>query len=460
MPSLRRASLSPSPRRQRTATAPSLAPEEGGGSYAEYAERRDALLQSIRGGLDDHVRDMEGRAREAVAHAAAVAQTSRAQAAECLDYVGRLENQIAALQQSRRTCEAELHAAQTSAAETRRALEEELTSLRQSVEEARQQARLAHEEQERCRLLREAEERRHAVAETHLRDFTATVELRFRRAVDTLESEVRERKQWADQQCALYERCVREAAWRAEQSERSHGALHYTEAMARARAAAVPTARESAAKGVPSLRGWEGDDAASAAARRRCTGSQTGAAQLQKCARCSPSATASSASTATSPPPPPLAAQPECRRLWESESDDCRPATAAPPVSNTRASSAAEATVRHTLCSAAASDDTATPLPCRLVAVDGVPRLADDTVHFPDATAAPAAAAAAAAAAAPPSPTPRADDSLLRSTGTPLCRVPVRRSASPPFPDRRLILDVSCSTDAFATISTPRRREA
>lgn len=211
-------------------------PEDGPHTYAEYLELRRGLVSLIRDELDEHTILMEERAKQAVTHAAAVIQSSRHQERECLDKVERLQERVQTLQQARRTAAAELRAFQQSAAATRQQLEDELQLLVRKVEAAREDFLMV--QRQRTEICDEAR-RSHEVAEQQLQAMTAAVEARFQHTVLTLQAQVRERKAWADGQCALHERRVREAEARADAAESGltlHPALEAAEAAAAARA--------------------------------------------------------------------------------------------------------------------------------------------------------------------------------------------------------------------------------
>ncbi|KPA74568.1 hypothetical protein ABB37_09206 [Leptomonas pyrrhocoris] len=199
-------------------------PEDGPHTYAEYLERRSGLVSAIQDELDEHTLLMEERARQAVAHAAAVIQSSRNQEKECLAYLNRLEDKIQALQQTRRTAAAELTEFQQSAAGTRQQLEKELHELRQKVQQERtaySTAQTALQEHQHSRRAEEdeAERRCRESAEQQLQAQIASVENRFQQAVAVLQAQVRERKAWADAQCAMCEEQVRMAIRRADAAE-------------------------------------------------------------------------------------------------------------------------------------------------------------------------------------------------------------------------------------------------
>ncbi|KAG5497742.1 hypothetical protein JKF63_04008 [Porcisia hertigi] len=248
-------SLLPAPSGQQAARRPASnltsPPLESVNSFAEYADRRHELLTDICNGLEDHVRQMEERAREAVAHASVVAEASRAQETECLEYIERLEDKICTLRRTKRLCVAECDAFCESAKLTRQDMERELEDLRRAVEEARRQKLLAQEEQHHYKMLCDAERHRYELITSHLKDFTAKVEFRFQETVASLQAAVQERKRWADEQCFLCERRVREATVQAEQSDFS-AFLHPPTEMAEGRGS-VKTAAPGTAEGVPKL---------------------------------------------------------------------------------------------------------------------------------------------------------------------------------------------------------------
>lgn len=204
-----------------------MQPEDGPHTYAEYLARRRRLVGAIEDAVDEHALRMEETARAAVAHAAALIQSSHTQEKECLAHLQQLQDKILALQSTRRTEAAELKAFQQTAAATRAQLESELQHLRESVEEARREEAAVAQQQ----LAQKAAATQHhsEEAEAQLRAQTATVEARFQRAVALLQAVVQERKAWADAQCALCEERVREATRQAEAAEFSAFLQHAVE---------------------------------------------------------------------------------------------------------------------------------------------------------------------------------------------------------------------------------------
>ncbi|KAG5497161.1 hypothetical protein GH5_01698 [Leishmania sp. Ghana 2012 LV757] len=420
---------------------------------AAYAERRQKLLADIRDGLEDHVRKMEGRARQAVAHASAVAQASRAQEAECLERVERLEDRIRGLQRTKREYAAELRAFQISSEAKREELEKKLDVLRRAVGEAQRQKLLAQEEQQHYERLRDAEKRRYELAEAQLKDFTANVEFRFQEAVASLQAAVQERKRWADEQCALNEKRIREASRRAEQTDVSPFLCRATESAEKSSvmecaasdvAVAVPKFPCDLELGVAVL-------AASAEARLQQTVEQQDAAEVPleelPMHACGEGYTSIHTQSST-------AAQSASEGNDESSIGGQRDALGTESASHvTRIFSPAEARVKHVLldgvCATAASASSAPS--AKAPARSHEPTTSAKAPH-------PIAAPASSVESNAPSESPRKE---LSPTPVPTpSLVPVsalRQSASVILPERKLIDDFSCSTDAFATIFTPRR---
>ncbi|KPI84359.1 hypothetical protein ABL78_6588 [Leptomonas seymouri] len=182
--------------------------EDGPHTYAEYLECRRGLVSAILDEQDEHALQMEERARQAVARAAAIIQSSHSQEKERLDYLHQLEGRIQALQQARRTAAAELDDFQQSAAETRQRLVMELDEVQQRTKRARagwsavQTALQQHRVKERA-TESGAAQRCGEAAEQQLQSQVTAVEARFQQAVAVLQAQVQERKVWADAQCAM-----------------------------------------------------------------------------------------------------------------------------------------------------------------------------------------------------------------------------------------------------------------
>lgn len=420
-------------------------------TFAEYADRRHELLAGIHDGLEGHVREMEERARQAVAHASAVAEACRAQERECLEYIERLEDNIGDLHRAKRECAAELKALQTSTERGRQELEKELHDLRQAVEEARRQKLLAQEEQQHYEMLRDAAKRRYELIEAYLKDFTAKVEFRFHGAVASLQATAQEWKRWADEQCALDEKRVREAALEAEQSDFSALLCRATKDAERT-GAAKPAEQCAAAVEPQLMRDVERDVAAlaaSVAARLQLIVEQQSAAEAGL-DRLPPRITGEGCDSIHAFCR--TAAESTLARDQENWKRDQRKSCGAASVSRaTRALGTLEVTVKQALldlCAAAAS-------------ASSTPSTKGPACPHESSTGAAAplhirAANASVSSSAPPS-----------SRGKALSPTPVKTSSSPgsshrqsesvAFPERRLIDDFSCSTDAFATIFTPRK---
>ncbi|CAJ1033370.1 hypothetical protein Q4I30_006466 [Leishmania utingensis] len=424
---------------------------EATSTFAEYAERRHELLAAINDGLEDHVRIMEERAKQAVAHASAVAEASRAQETECLEYIEGLEVRIRSLQRTKRECAAELNAFRAALTTDRQGLEEELHDLHRAVAEARRQKLLAQEEQEHYDMLRDAAKQRYELAETHLENFTAKVEHRFQEAVASLQASVQERKRWADEQCALNEKRVHEASWRAEQSH--FGDFPCDAPEEAVRASSVKFATPCAAVVEPTcMHQLERDVAAlgaSAASRLQLIVEQQNAAE-NRLDRPSLHITGEgcdsiSALCHTSA----QAVSEDENEIWKGKQRDAFDSVSTSDVICPL--SASEVAVKHTLMevcatAASASPTTSAKAPAR-------PHESSSRAAAPlrIATATPSVSWSA------PSPIPQ---KVLLSA-------PVRKSSllesSPPqsaravSPERRLIDDLPCSTDAFATVFTPRK---
>ncbi|KAG5471524.1 hypothetical protein LSCM1_01617 [Leishmania martiniquensis] len=451
-------SLSPAPRMRPSVEVPPFDVTsrvlESVSTFAEYAERRHELLTGIRDGLEDHVLKMEERARQAVARASAVAEASRAQEAECLAYVERLEDTIRGLQRTKKECAAALNAFQITSEEKRQELDREFDELRRAVEEARRQKLLAQEEQQHYELLRDAAKRRYERAEASLKEFTAKVELRFQEAVASLQASVQQRKRWADEQCARYEERVREASRRAEQNDSSTVVCMPTENAKRN--AIVKCATSGTAVAVTKFaRDLELDlaaPAASAAAQlQHIVGQQdTGEVQLEDLPmHTSGEGGGSIRALGCS------AASSVSEGDGESEmGKGQREALEAVSLSGvTRTSSAAEARVGHALldrvyaAAASASSAPKAKTPAR-------PHESPTRVATPQPIA-------AALSPVRPTTSPRNSRQEVSPTSaeTPsLVPVPTgRQSASVLRPERKLINDFSCSADAFAALFTSRR---
>ncbi|AYU81519.1 hypothetical protein LdCL_310039500 [Leishmania donovani] len=450
-----RGSPSPAPLRRQFAkkpafnvTSPVLASLS---TFAEYADRRHELLVDIHDGLEDDVRKMEERARQAVAHASAVTEACRAQETECLEYIERLEDNIRDLHRAKRECAAELKGLQTSTERSRQDLEKELHDLRQAVEETRRQKLLAQEEQQHYEMLRDAAKRHYELIEAYLEEFTAKVEFHFHEAVASLQATAQERKRWADEQRALNEKRVREAALGAEQSDFSAFLCRATEDAERT-GAAKPAEQRAAAVEPQLMRDLERDVAAlaaSVAARLQLIVEQESAAEAGL-ERLPLRITDESCDLIYSLCR--TAAQSTLEGDQESWKRDQRDSCEAASVSHaTRALGTLEVTVKHALldlCAAAASASSTPSAKCRACPHES-PTGAAAPLHI-------RAANASASSSAPPSsagkalpPTPVQAPSLPGSSR--------RQSESVTFPEHRLIDDFSCTTDAFATIFTPRK---
>lgn len=440
--------MSPCPRRRRTTACASASRAASPAppltdAFANYIERRRGLLSGIVDGLDEHVRRMEARARDAVAHASAVAAASREQEQECVAALLKLEERVSDLQRAKRTCAAELEEFQATAAATRRSLTQELTELRSSVAAARQEVAAAQEAQRHHAALREAEERRHALAEARLRGATAEVGARFQDAVAALQVEVEARKRWADAQCAMHERRVREAAMQAEQNEFS-AFLHRATHDAEAQAASVPSG-----VGVKELlHTWQREAealATSAAARIGALVEQQRSAESEACNAQLPAAK--------------LDRGCESRRDAADDRDAPRPASGASSLC--AEASTKRATERHVPPAGPAAPPS--PHSTRSTGVSATsPRSPADATAGHTARHLQAATASVNDDAAPsPSPSRALLDTPLKVSAHPPSSAqssPRRHSDSPAFPERRLIQELHRSTDAFAAMSTPHKQ--
>ncbi|CBZ29362.1 hypothetical protein, unknown function [Leishmania mexicana MHOM/GT/2001/U1103] len=450
-----RGSPSPAPLKRQSAkkpafnvTSPALARLS---TFAEYADRRHELLADIHDGLEDHVRKMEERARQALAHASAVAETCRAQETECLEYIEGLEDRVRDLHRAKRECAAELKALQTSTERSRQSLEKELHDLRKAVEETRRQQLLAQEGQQHYEMLCDAAKRRYELAEAYLKDFTAKVEFRFHEAVASLQVAAQERKRWADEQCALNEKRVRDAALQAEQSDFSAFLCRATEDVEET--GAVKPAEQCAAAVEPKLmRDLKRDVvalAASVAARLQLIVEQQSAAEagLDGLPPCITGEGCDSIYALCR-----AAARSTLEGNQESWKRDQQAACEAVSVSHaTRTLSGLEVTVKDALLELCAAAASASSTPSAK---------AHACLHEPPTGAAApldisAANASVSSSASPPSPGKERPPIPVQASSLPGSSR--RQSESVTFPERRLIEDFSWSTDAFATIFTPRK---
>ncbi|GET91307.1 hypothetical protein, unknown function [Leishmania tarentolae] len=436
------------PLRQKRANKPVL---ESVRTFAEYVERRHELLAIIHDGLEDHVRKMEERASEAVAHSVAVSEACRAQEAECLEYIEELENRVRDLHRTKRECAEELKALQQSSETRRQELEKELHDLRQGIDEMRRQKLLAQEQQLHYEMLRDAAKHRYDMAEACLTDFTAKVEFRFQEAVTSLQAAVQERKRWADEECALNDKRVREAELLAEQSDFSAFLRRATEEAERT--GAVNLEEGCAAAVEPQLmRNMERDIeelAASVAARLQVIVEQQSAAKAGL-AEPPPHVTEEGPDSIhtlcrTAPQPPSEGYQESWRR------DERGTGEAVPACHAVSTLGTVEVRVKHALRDLCEGAPLASSIQC-----------AHDNVCLHESATRAAAplhlsSANAAVASSAPSPSPHKELSPTSVRTSSLLGSSSRPRASATGPEHRLIDNYSWGADKFANIFTPRK---